>query len=139
MQTLLTIATADWGPAIHRAARVVAAFALLVFVIAADLAAITYRAGKATGEALGKRSDQLAVLFVRVLAAQPAAAPSPAPAQPAAAAGRQRQARPTPPHLRALREERDRLEGMTQRQLMALAGTRRKLSKPQLVAMLRAA
>lgn len=138
MQFIRTITAADWGLALQRAARLAAPIAVLVFVIAADLVALTYRAGMATGAALHRRNDQLAGLFVRLLA--PAPAPQPNPPTPApAAATRPAQAQRTAPHLAALREERDRLEGLTHRQLMDLAGTRRKLSKRQLVAMLAAA
>lgn len=133
MQNLRNITAADWGLALQRAARIAAPVLALLVVIAADLVVITYRAGKATGEAIAHRADQLAALFADLLAPRPAAAPVPPAPQ------REAQARPTAPHLRALREECDRLEGMTQRQLMALAGTRRKLAKRQLVALLAAA
>lgn len=131
MQTLRTIAAADWGQALERAARTAAPLAVLIAVIAADLVAFTYRAGLALGAAVHRRNDQLAALFVQVLAPDPTPAPAVDP--------RLAQAQRTSPHLAALREERDRLEGMTHRQLMALAGTRRKVSKRQLIAQLAAA
>jgi hypothetical protein len=129
MITTRTIATADWGLALQRAARVTAPLVALLFVIAADLVALTYAAGKATGVALAQRADQLAALFRRLLVpAGPAPLP-PAPATRPAAAAR-------PAQVQAPVIE---LEALTQRQLMAMAGTRRKLAKRQLVAMLAAA
>lgn len=140
MEFIRTITAADWGLALQRAARIAAPIAVLVFVIAADLVALTYRAGMATGAALARRADQLAALFVQLLAPRPVTASLQAPAT-AAPVARPQLAKPRPsqPHCIAPRGERDRLEAMTQRQLMALAGTRRKLSKRQLIAQLAAA
>ena len=123
MTTIRTMATADWGLALQRAARIAAPLAVLLFVFAADLVALIYRAGKATGEAIAGRSDQLADLFSRTLVP---ADPAPMAAQPLAPA----------PVTQALVLE---LEAMSHRQLMALAGTRRKLAKRQLIAMVAAA
>jgi len=123
MTTIRTIATADWGLALRRAARIAAPLVVLLFVLAADLVTLTHAAGKATGEAIAGRSDQLAALFSKTLVP---ADPAPMAAQPLAPA----------PVTQALVLE---LEAMSHRQLMVLAGTRRKLAKRQLIAMVAAA
>lgn len=134
MNTIRSIALADWGIAIERAVRIAVPLVVLIGAVIADLIVITYRAGRATGEAVALRSDQLAVIFRRVLVpaadAATVAAPPPAP-QPQ----RQPQVAVVQPQRTAQRE----LEAMSQRQLMLLVGTRRKLSKRQLVAMASAA
>lgn len=127
MQTIRTLAAADWGLALQRAARIAAPLVALVAVIIADLVVLTYRAGKATGLAVARRSDQLAGLFSRVLV----------PAGPAPMAAPL--LTPTPAPVASPRALVLELEGLTQRQLMAMAGTRRKLSKRQLVDMVAAA
>lgn len=142
MQKLIHLFLADdaqWGRQLHRAARISAAALVLIAVITADLVVLTYRAGKAFGAALHRRNDQLAALAAAIAA--PPAAATPEPVAPAAApvVAIANAVQITPPHVRMLQEELDRLQGMSQRQLMALAGTRRKLSKRQLVAMLAAA
>ena len=58
MQTIQTIARADWGPALRAAAGRVA-YVVAVLIVAAEL---TYRAGLATGRALHWLSDRLAGL-----------------------------------------------------------------------------
>ena len=61
--TIKTIATADataWGAQLHRTARAVAALLVLLYVIAADLVALTYRAGFELGRAVHQLNDRLA-------------------------------------------------------------------------------
>ena len=98
------------------------------------LIVLTLLAGRGTRRAwdgLPVLSEQLGRRWAEVLA--------PAPAQPIPADSvPQLQAQPAPLSNRA-QELLLELEGMTQRQLMALAGTRRRLSKRQLIAQLAAA
>jgi hypothetical protein len=111
--------TTAWGCRLEAAARVLAPLLVLAWVIAADLVVLTYRAGRALGAAIHHRNNQLAAAARQVLAPE---RPQPAPVVPAIV-------QPIPQALPALEE-------LTQRQLMVLAGTRRKLAKRQLIAML---
>ena len=60
--TIKAIATADttaWGAYLERTARATAAALVLPYVIAADLAVLTYRAGYALGRAVHQLNDRL--------------------------------------------------------------------------------
>jgi hypothetical protein len=69
--------SADWGPTLHRAARIAAAAAVLVAVIAADLASLAYRAGYGLGVALHRLNDQLAARWVALIVTEAPTQPEP--------------------------------------------------------------
>ncbi|NBV62637.1 MAG: hypothetical protein EBR73_16545 [Rhodobacteraceae bacterium] len=107
-----TIATADataWGAQLHRTARAVAALLVLLYVIAADLVALTYRAGFELGRAVHQLNDRLAGIMPPVT---------------------------LPPVLHPLAAMAAELEQLTSRELQAMAGTRRRTRKAELVAQL---
>lgn len=98
------------------------------------LVVLTLLAGQATRrgwDALVAASEQLGQAYSRLLVPTAPPAPAEAPAPATRLRGLQQ--------LQALGQELEHLEALTQRQLMAMAGTRRKLAKRQLVAMLAAA
>ena len=107
--------TSQVADRLERTARLIApalAFAITVTLLLVQLA---YDLGYQLGQAVHERNDQLSALWVQLLADAPA--PQVAPVQ----------------HpVMALADE---LEQLTQRQLMALTGCRRKISKTQLIAM----
>ena len=110
--TIKTIATADataWGAQLHRTARAVAALLVLLYVIAADLVALTYRAGFELGRAVHQLNDRLAGIMPPVT---------------------------LPPVLHPLAAMAAELEQLTSRELKAMAGTRRRTRKAELVAQL---
>jgi hypothetical protein len=110
--TIKTIATADataWGAQLHRTARAVAALLVLLYVIAADLVALTYRAGFELGRAVHQLNDRLAGIMPPVT---------------------------LPPVLHPLAAMAAELEQLTSRELQAMAGTRRRTRKAELVAQL---
>ena len=110
--TLRTIATADattWGAQLYRTARAIAALLVLLYVIAADLAVLTYRAGYALGRAIHQLNDRLAGIVPPVA---------------------------LPPVLRPLAAMAAELEQLTSRELQAMAGTSRRTQKADLIAQL---
>lgn len=110
--TLRTIATADattWGAQLHRTARAVAALLVLLYVIAADLAALTYRAGFMLGRAIHKLNDRLAGIVPPVA---------------------------LPPVLHPLAAMAVELEQLTSRELQAMIGSKRRGRKADLIAQL---
>jgi hypothetical protein len=97
---------------LERIARTIAPFLAIAFVMTEQLIKLTYELGFQLGTAIYARSEQLAALWVRVLV----------PAEVLATPAQQ----PIP----ALQ-----LDQLTRRQLQALTGCRRNLSKRQLLAM----
>ena len=57
-----TIIASDWGIYLHRTARAVAALLVLLYVIAADLTVLAYRAGYGLGRAVHRLNDRLAAM-----------------------------------------------------------------------------
>ena len=57
-----TIITTGWGIHLHRTARAVAALLVLIYVIAADLTVLAYRAGYGLGRAVHGLNDRLAAM-----------------------------------------------------------------------------
>ena len=110
--------TSQVADRLERTARLIApalAFAITVTLLLVQLA---YDLGYQLGQAVHERNDQLSALWVQLLADAPAP-------QVATVA-------PVQHPVMALADE---LEQLTQRQLMALTGCRRKISKTQLIAM----
>ena len=107
-----TIIQSDWGPAMHRASCVSAAAGVWCYVVVADLIRLTYAAGAELRRAVDHRSQQLAALM----------APTDGELE-------------SEPEVRSLRG--DDLDHLSQRQLMALAGVRRRLPKATLIQMIR--
>lgn len=67
MDRFITIAAADWGPALHRAARLIGAVLALLFTLASIAAECAYDLGRQLRLALEARNDQLAAAWVAVL------------------------------------------------------------------------
>ena len=93
-----TIITTDWGIYLHRTARAIAALLVLVYVIAADLAVLAYRAGYGLGRAVHGLNDRLAAMSRPPMA---------------------------PPALHPLAGIADQLQEMTVRELRGLTGIKR--------------
>ena len=110
--TIQTIAAADataWGAQLHRTARAVAALLVLLYVIAADLAVLAYRAGYALGRAVHQLNDRLAGIMPPVT---------------------------LPPVLHPLAAMAAELEQLTSRELQAMTGSKRRGRKADLIAQL---
>ena len=85
MNRFITIAAADWGPTLHRLARLIGAVLALLITLAWIATECAYDLGRQLRLALEERNDQLAAAWVAVLriAREEAqtAAPVAAPAQ----------------------------------------------------------
>lgn len=67
MNRFITIAAADWGPALHKAARLIGAVLALLITLASIAAECAYDLGHQLRLALEERNGQLAAAWVAVL------------------------------------------------------------------------
>lgn len=82
MNRIQTLTASDWGPSLHRAARVVGTVAAFLITIALVAGGCAYSLGRQLRLAIEARNDQIAAWWVGVLRLTPAfpAAPGPEPA-----------------------------------------------------------
>ena len=79
MNRIQTLTSSDWGPSLHRAARVVGTVAAFLFTVALVAGVGAYGLGRQLRLAIEARNDQLAHWWVGVLGLrQPVAATAPA-------------------------------------------------------------